>query len=347
MSAPRVLITRLSALGDCVLTLPVLCALRQHWPDAFVAWVAEPGPASVLAGHGSLDELIVVPKGWLKSPRKLWNLRRRLRSLRFDIAVDPQSLTRSAMAAWLSGAPRRIGFAAPVGRELAPWLDNERRVAEHEHVVDRQLELLRPLGIEAPAVRFSIPENPAAEQTVSEFVAGNGLQAGFVALNPGATWDSRLWPVDRYAAVARFLGAELGLRSVAVWAGAREREWAREITAGAQGHTVFAPPTSVPELTSLLRRARLYVGSDTGPMHVAAAVGTPCVGLFGTTRPEQSGPYGPQHLTLQAYYQAGTSRERRRAPNDAMRAIEVPAVCTACARILTRSDDHRLPVQAA
>lgn len=143
-----------------------------------------------------------------------------------------------------------------------------------------------------------------------------------------------MWPTESYARVVRQLDAEAGLPSVVIWAGSREREWAEAIVAQSSGGAVLAPATTLRELAALLRRACLYVGSDTGPTHLAAAVGTPCVALFGTTRPEVSGPYGSAHRCLQEYYQQGSSRERRRAANDAMRAIAWERVFEACQQVL-------------
>ena len=156
--APRILIARLSAIGDVVQTMPVACALREHFPGAFLAWVAQRG-AELLAGHEALDELVALPRGWLKSPRIVWQLRRRLRAMKFDIAIDAQGLTKAAIVAWLSGARRRIGVGGIWGRELSPWLNTETVDTGDPHAVDRNLGLLRPLGIESPTVRFRVPEH--------------------------------------------------------------------------------------------------------------------------------------------------------------------------------------------
>ncbi len=123
-TSPRILLVRLSAIGDVVHGLPVLCALRDALPRAFMAWVVEGRTAELLRGHRALDELIALPRGWLKSPREVLALRRRLRALRFDTTIDLQGLTKSAVAAWLSGAVRRIGFDGRDGRELSRWLNN-------------------------------------------------------------------------------------------------------------------------------------------------------------------------------------------------------------------------------
>lgn len=333
-ASPRILISRLSAVGDCILTMPLACAIRRNFPRAFIGWVVQPGAAPLLEGHPCVDRLIVVAKGWLKSPPELMRLRRDLRELNFDIALDPQSLSRSAIAAWLSGAPHRIGLARPQGRELAPLLNNQTVSPRTVHVATRQLELLRPLGVDDREVRFELPIRREAAERVKTLIEKSHLQNGFAAINPGAGWDSRLWPAERFGRVARYLGEMRQLPSLAVWSGGRERAWAETIVAHAGGHAVMAPETTLLELAAIAAAARLFVSSDTGPMHLAAAVGTPCVSLHGPTRPEVSGPFGPQHQTVQAFYQDGSGRQRRGSDNRAMLAISVEDVGRACLKIL-------------
>jgi lipopolysaccharide heptosyltransferase I len=334
MKSPRILIVRLSAIGDAIQTMPVACALRERFPDAFLAWAVESRAAVLLRGHEALDELIELPRGWLKSPGGVWRLRRRLRDLQFDTTIDVQSLTKSAILARLSAAKRRIGFGNPGGRELSKWFNNQRVDPNATHVVDRYLELLRPLGIESPAVRFQVPEpevdRVAAERTISEL----GIAAGFAVINPGAGWPSKLWPTDRYAAVARHLGDAWHLPTLVVWAGEAERAMADEI-ANAAGTTVqIAPPTTLPQLAAIARRAKLFIGSDTGPLHLAAAVGTPCVGLYGPWPAARHGPYGPQNIALQKVFFEGSARARRTAPAIYMESITREMVCEACDRIM-------------
>lgn len=326
----RILICRTSAIGDCVLTMPMLCALRDHFPGAYIAWIVERGAAPLLKDHACLDQLIVVQKGWMKSFRQVREVRRQLRALRFDIAIDPQSLTKSSLAAWLSGAPDRIGFARPRGRELSVWLNTDLIQPTVPHLVDAQLQLLAPLGVVEPRVRFAMPRDEAAEMAIHEALCVQHLGCPFVTMNVGAGWNSRLWPPQQYGRVAKHLGQRHRIPSLVVWAGEKERSWAEEVVTHSGGNAVLAPPTKLTELTALLRRSRLYVGSDTGPMHIAAAVGTSCVALFGTTLPEQSGPYGDHHVAVQARFQSGTARQRRSASNDAMREISVESVCAAC-----------------
>jgi lipopolysaccharide heptosyltransferase I len=335
-SSPRILVVRLSAIGDVIHGLPVLNALREAFPTAFLGWVVEGRAATLLEGHPALDALINVPRGWLKSPRAVWQLRGQLRKLNFDTTIDVQGLTKSAVAAWLSGAPRRIGFDGAKGRELSRWLNTELVPSTATHIVDCNLELLRPLGIESPTVRFELPERAEDRATAERMIRRVGLEKGFVLINPGAGWPSKLWPADRFAAVAQHFGRTWHLPSVVVWAGKQEQALAHQIVANSQGYAWQAPATSLLELASLARRARLFVASDTGPLHLAAAVGTPCVGLFGPMPAERNGPYGPQHIAIQAVHFEGTSRQRRNAPRDVMEAISIETVCETCDRVLQR-----------
>jgi lipopolysaccharide heptosyltransferase I len=333
MESPRILIVRLSAIGDAIQTMPVACALRERFPDAFLAWAVESRAAALLRGHQALDELIELPRGWLKSPACVWQFRRRLHDLRFDMAIDVQSLTKSAILAWISGAKRRIGFGNPGGRELSKWFNNDRVDPKSTHVVDRYVELLRPLGIESPTVRFQVPERNEDRETAERIIRDLGLETGFAIINPGAGWPSKLWPTERYAAVAAHLNAACHLPTLVVWAGPAERAMADKIAAaGPMVH--IAPSTSLPELAALARRARLFIGSDTGPLHLAAAVETPCVGLYGPWPASRHGPYGPRNISLQKMIFEGSARERRTAPPIYMESITTEMVCEACDRIV-------------
>jgi heptosyltransferase I len=336
MKSPRILIVRLSAIGDAIQTMPVACALRERFPEAFLAWAVESRAAALLRGHEALDELIELPRGWLKSPGGVWRLRRRLRDLQFDTAIDVQSLTKSAVLAWLSGAKRRIGFGNPGGRELSKWFNRQRVDPKATHVVDRYLELLRPLGIESPTVRFQVPEHEADHAAAERITGPLGTAAGFAIVNPGAGWPSKLWPTDRYAAVARHLADAWHLPTLVVWAGQSERAMADQIAAA--GPEVFiAPPTTLPELAALARRAKLFIGSDTGPLHLAAAVATPCIGLYGPWPAARHGPYGPKNIALQKMFFEGSARARRTASPIYMESIATEMVCEACNKIMTGS----------
>ena len=349
--SPRILICRLSAIGDCIHTMPLVHALRNEYPGAYLCWLVQPGGASLVRLLPELDEVLTVTRSQLQSPWQLSVIRRTLQDRQFDLAVDPQGLSKSALPAWLSGAPRRIGFARGQAREVAPWLYTDRVAARSSHVVDKCLELLGPLGISQPQVRFGLRLDDQAGSQIERFLQQAQLDQ-YAVLNPGAGWDSKLWPASSYAEVACHLWQRHRLASLVVWSGRRERDWAEQIRGMAvsqlgserpgagrgstAGPVILAPDTSLPELAALLARATLFVGSDTGPLHLAAAVGTACVGMYGPTLPAHCGPYGDQHVALQAYYQAGSSRERRGSDNRAMRAITPQQTAAACDQLLER-----------
>jgi ADP-heptose:LPS heptosyltransferase len=283
--------------------------------------------------------LIELPRGWLKSPRAVFAIAKQLRGMKFDIALDLQGLTKSALLARLSGAKRRLGLVRSdyEGRELSTWLNTELVDPESSHVVQRGLELLKPLGIEAANASFRLPRDEAADATAAKLVRERGLGAGFVIVNTGAGWPSKVWPAERYAAVARYLGSQRHLPTIVTWAGEAEQKMADQIIIRAGGHAQLAPPTSLVELAALARRARLFIGSDTGPLHIAAAVGTPCVGLYGPMPASRCGPYGEQHIALQNALPAEKLRNRKRASNDLMLLIAAEEVCAACDEILDRA----------
>ncbi|MDP6446826.1 MAG: glycosyltransferase family 9 protein [Pirellulaceae bacterium] len=327
---PRILIVRLSAIGDCVLTTPLLCALRRQFPHAFISWVVQSNCADVLRGHPCLDELIEVDRGFAKSPSRLWKLRRELQLRRFDVSIDPQGLFKSSVVAWLSGAPQRIGNAGALAREGSDWFNNTCLTTHSDHVVDHQLELLAPLGVRAGEVEFRLPLGDQARRTVGRFIMDRGFEQ-YAILNPGAAWESKVWPVEYYGQLAQRLAGD-GIPCVIAWGGKKERAWAEQVVSHAGVNAVLAPATTLGEFAALAARATFFVGSDTGPLHIAAAVGTNCISLHGTTEPHKSGPYGHGHTPIQEFYQGGTTRQRRTAPNDAMRAIAVDRVYDACLR---------------
>jgi lipopolysaccharide heptosyltransferase I len=340
--SPRILIVRLSALGDVIHGLPVACALRATIPNATIGWVVEGRNADLIDGHPAIDHLIRAPRGWLKSPSTVFKLRRQLRAFQFDVTVDLQCLTKSAIAAWLSGAKRRIGKAGTHGRELSKWFHNELVAVEGEHVIDHYLDMLRPLGIDSPRVRFDLPEEDADADMAEHLMRSHRMvPRRFAILNPGAGWNSKIWPPERYGEVARRLLADFGMPSLAVWGVPEEQPLAEAIVAASRGAAKLAPPTTVPQLASLCRRAALFLGSDTGPMHLAVAVGTPTISLHGPSRAEWCGAYGRHNIRLQARYEDGSSIERRQANDSAMRAISIDMAYAACRELLDRSPLRR------
>lgn len=337
--SPRVAIVKLSSLGDVVHALPVAAALRAHAPDARLTWIVERREAPVLRDHPALDEIVVVdtrawrrvgsPPAVLALARTLLDLRRRLRAGRFDVAIDVQGLLKSGVLTAATGARRRIGFAAGRCREPVNALFTNHRVTPPpgaRHVVDQYLALLEPLGVRAPRVEFRLARDDGAEARIEEFFATCGLKSRqrVVVLNPGAGRPAKRWPPERFRALAERLSQDATASPLVVW-GPGELAVAREIvevaTTRPGPRAALAPATDLPGLVAVLRRASVVVGGDTGPLHLAAALGTPCVGLYGPTVAERNGPYGPGHRTLQS-------------PDGALAAIEVDAVFQAVIDVL-------------
>lgn len=339
----RILISRLSAIGDCIVTMPLASALKRQWPNCEITWVVDCAASQLLDKHGSVDHVIRVKKGFLKRPSDVLKLRSQLREQSFEIAIDPQGLTKSGIVSWISGAKVRIGFQPPQAREIAPWFYTNAVERTAPHVVDAYLELLAPLGVANQKVDFNIPAEPEAETFAETQLAGLVGGCRFAVINPGAGWMSKVWPVERYAAVANYLMEEHSLPSVVVWAGSEEQAWADQIVRESNGGALKAPATNLLQLSSILRRSAMFIGSDTGPMHLASAVGTPCIAMFGPTLPEEVGPYGPGHIKLQEKYQSGSARQRRAADNSAMAAIPASMVCKAATQILTTKAEPAMP----
>jgi lipopolysaccharide heptosyltransferase I len=311
--APRICLVKLSSLGDVIHALPVARALRHARPRAHVTWVVESREAALLRDHPDVDRVLAVdtrrwrlarrPGSAATALRECRAVLRMLREARFDAVVDLQGLMKSALFVRATRAPLRVGFTAGRCREPLAALATTTRVrppGTARHVVDQYLALLGPLGVEAPAVEFHVPERPAAGRRIETFLAERGLDpaAGLVAVNPGAGRADKRWPAERFRALAERLVTEAGAPVVAVW-GPGEEMLARSIVTELPG-AVLAPATDLDELSELLRRCRLVVAGDTGPLHLAAALGTTCLGLFGPTRGERNGPYGPRHVVIQS-----------------------------------------------
>jgi heptosyltransferase-1 len=307
--APRIALVKLSSLGDVIHALPVAATLRTARPQARLTWIVERREAALLAGHPALDEVIVADtRGWRRARRPAAlraaladaaALRRRLAAARFDVAVDLQGLLKSGVLAAATRAPLRIGFAAGWGREPLSALFTNRRVmppAAARHVVEQYLALLAPLGITERRLEFALPVTPAAETAMDEWLAAAGLKphGRLVVLNPGAGRPDKRWPVAHFADLARRLH-DADARAVVTWGPGEEAD-ARAIAAASPA--TLAPPTDLRALPALLRRVNVMVAADTGPLHMAAALGTPCIGLYGPTSAVRNGPYGVGHRAL-------------------------------------------------
>ncbi|HLE84858.1 MAG TPA: lipopolysaccharide heptosyltransferase I [Thermoanaerobaculia bacterium] len=304
----NLLLIRTSALGDLVHTLPVLSALRRHLPEARIAWVVERVFAPLLEGHADLDQVLPVGlREWRERPfgaatrRELAAFRRALRAFRADVALDLMGNHKAGAIARLSGARRRIGLAGAERREpsSALWL-TETAPARGEHAVERALAVVARLGVPAEEPDFGGDKLLAgAPSPAGEAGALPGEERPFALLHPGAAWGNKVYPPERWARVARGLAEAAGLDCrVALSPSPAERELAGRIVAASGGAARPAEAADLPALVAWSRRARLVLGGDTGPVHLAHALGTPVVCLMGPTDPARHGPYGAPERAL-------------------------------------------------
>lgn len=346
----RLLIVRLSAMGDVIHTLTAAQALRAAFPYAEIGWLIEERWAELLcapgtprrgprsAGRPLVDWVHTVRlRDWLKSLftissieqiARVWN---DVRSARYDVAVDLQGAIRSAVLARWSGARVVYGAAEAREPEASLWY-TRRAVARGAHVVEQNLSVAEAVAQrKMTAPRVELPRDVAVEQHIAEKVAGIG---DFAILNPGAGWGAKRWPAERYGRVARAL-AEDGVRSL-LNCGPGEEELAREAEAASEG-AARAIQCSISELIALTRRARLFIGGDTGPLHLAAALQVPVVAIFGPTDPARNGPFGTRSVVLRNP-ESVTSHARRAQPEEGLLEIGVDAVVEAAHSLLAGED---------
>jgi lipopolysaccharide heptosyltransferase I len=330
-SPRRLLIVKPSSFGDIIHTLPALDALRRHWPGTCIDWLVKDEWSELLLSQPALGKMLLLPRnpsGW----RHLATL---LRQHRYDMVIDFQGLFRSGVASWLSRAPRRIGFAD--AREGSGWFYTERIACDaRAHAVDRALQLLEGVGVPArtsPRFPFSIPQASldwAAALLGRERTCGRDV----VVIHPAARWKTKCWPAENFARLADSLAAD-GARIFLV-AGAPERGQADAVSALACHPPVnLAGQCTVLELAALLEKANLVISNDSGPMHLAAALDTPVIGLFGPTDPHRVGPYGRGHMALKKQFDCSACHRSRCARNQGcMQAISVGEVIAAARSLL-------------
>lgn len=348
----RVLIVKLSSLGDVIHTLPALTALRRHWPDAHLTWLVEPAAAELLDGHPALNRVLILPRpAWRNlwrwgqgrdAARALRDFLQRLRDTPYDLILDFQGLAKSAV--WVAAARGACKLGPGPGRrrnELA-WLAYHRRAPLADpgaHAIERSLALLDALGLARLPIRYDVPIRPENEREAAERLTGLGLGQGapFVAVNPQTRWRTKNWTAAGFAAVADRL-AERGLP--VVFTGAPGDRAALDEIAAAMHSPMrrLDGQTTLKTLAALYRRARVVLSTDTGPMHLAVAVGTPVVALFGPTDPRSTGPYGAGHVVLRCGVPCSpcfqkTCRTHRVETHACMRRLAPDAVADTVARL--------------
>lgn len=295
----RVLLIKLSAIGDVVYALPVSAALHAVFPHLQLTWIVEERAAPLLQGNPHLHDVLVLPANWCGAPRTYPQLWRDLRARHFELTLDLQSNTRSALVAWASGAKYRYG--CDWLRELAPlFLRRVPRRPESRHIVDQLLDMARFLGAAVTEARFPLPQFDADDDRVTELLAEVGIAAGepFVAINPTGDALHKGWGRARWVGLLDELAGDVEVPIVLI-GGPEDRAIGQAIMAQARRPPVnLIGRTTLTELVTLLRRTTLHLAGDTGSAHLAAALGTPVISIFGRNNPERVAPYGQADLCL-------------------------------------------------
>ena len=345
----KVLIVKVSALGDIVHALPVLAYLDGLNQDLSVDWLLEKSFAPLLENHPMLRNVITLDtKRWRKagffpSIREVLKVVGQLRKEKYDVVLDLQGNSKSGLFTWLSGAPKRYGFDRQQAREILNLASTNHKVdipADCHHISKRYLRIVQSAFPSSQKVPLCGPlsVDPAAEKNVLEQLKEYGLKPNeyFVA-HYGTTWETKLWPLQQWKELIKVL-TEQGQNIILTWGNDKEREAVEAIIAKAsQGRALIWPKKPLAELIALLRLARLVIGADTGPVHIAAAVGTSTVSLFRVTDSERNGPPGENHIRLQAQMDCSPCLRKQCDLNEQCgESITVDAVVDAVGRLMIK-----------
>jgi len=332
---PRVLLVKLSSFGDVIHALPTLEALGEAFPAGQITWLVEEGFAPLLAGHPALHEVWPAPRvrpGRKVGRAELLSLLRlvgRVRSQRFDLVIDLQGLLKSALWVALAKSPRKVGYDRT--RELS-YLALTERLAPYDpeaHAVQRYLHVARYLGAPPALPRFRLGLTPCLPDSLAF------PDRPLVVLHPGARWPTKIWPAASWAHLADWLIREKGL-TVVITGSAGDRELTTQICAQMQEKSWnLAGSTTLQELAGIMTKARLAVTADTGPMHLAAALGTKVVAVFGPTAPWRTGPFGTGHRMVRLGVECSPCFKRQCPEPRCLTDLAPEMVQAACEKILS------------
>ncbi len=291
----RILVIKLRAIGDVLMSVPVVENLRETFPEARIDFLTEREPAPVLRSHPAVDEVIVFDRraveeaGPLRAAKLGWRLIREVRNRSYDLVIDLFGNPRSAIVTWLSGAQLRVGFDWRVRRRAYNVVVPSR--ASEVHEVEFNLDALRALGIEVRTKQLRFVVSGDAEAEADGFFRESRLGSRpVIALNPGGGWATKRWPIGYFSSLAERIVESVGRDVLVLW-GPGEIELAREVQRRARVPVHLLPQTDLTGLAAYIKRCEALVTNDSGPMHLAAALGVPTVAIFGPTQPELQGPW--------------------------------------------------------
>ena len=329
MPEPRFLVVRLGSLGDIVHTFPAVSALRETFPSAEIVWLTHPRWKLLVESSGLASQV------WAAETRSIPSLRKTIEALRrerWDAAIDYQGLWKSAALPFFGGVKRRIGFSSETIREFGvPVLYTERVPCSATHIADQNGELSLRAGARNPVAPFTLRVPQVDDCGIRDYLQQLGLDR-YIVLSPGGGWRSKCWPAERFGQLSQLIRDSLGLRCVVNY-GPGEDDLAlavRECSGGADPVPYNGP---LGPLMALLRNAAGIVGGDTGPLHLAIALGTPAVAIFGPTDPARNGPYRTGDIVLRAA-NVVTTHSRSDQVHPSMLQIQVDEVFDALRRRL-------------
>lgn len=334
MNLKKILIIKPSSLGDIIHSLPVLHSLKRCLPEARIHWVVAKNFAELLNGHPMIDRLWIIEKDRWKRPYKISStikefvdLGRRLREERFDLVIDLQGLLRSGLIAFLTGSPLRIGFKE--AREGSHLFYTQKVEGGREiHAVERYLKIASYIGCPPDEIVFPLPVNEEGLKT--EGLRLKERYGDYAVLVPGARWPTKRWPPERFGQLAGLLP----LKSIVI-GGKEDIGISEEVVRFSNGKAIsLAGKTGLKSLVEIIRGARLVVGNDSGPMHIAPALGIPTFAIFGPTSPLRTGPYGKNAFVIKADLDCAPCFRRRCRNTACMKSLQVEEVRSLIAEYL-------------
>jgi lipopolysaccharide heptosyltransferase I len=314
MDSHKILILRLSAVGDVIRTLPAVKALKEHYPSSFITWIVEEPSQALLESQPEVDEVILFPrKRWTRGMKSLgktwgtigemWEFIIVLRKRRFDVVLDFHGILKSGLLSFLSGSPKRIGYDRRSTKEGNFLFSNVKVKLPKERIsrFRRNLSLLKGMGLEVEELKYRLHILPEDREYIESFFKASlrSLKRPLIAIHPGSSPKAlfKRWMPDRYAQLADRLVGELSATVVFTW-GDGELEWVEGIRREMREPSLLGPKTeSLTQLGEVYRHCDLYIGGDTGPMHIASLVGIPAIVIYGPTDPLENEPFG-KHIKV-------------------------------------------------
>ena len=340
----KILIVKLSAIGDVIHTLPSLNAIRKHYPDAHITWLVEEAASNLVVRHEALDRVIISKrKQWIKSvlsPSCLKNIKeayqfiKELRDTEYDLIIDFQGLLKSGVLIALARGKRKTGFDKGMEHMEHSYIFLNERIPPvnmDNHALLRNLMLINTLGIKSKEIEYKIPISDHTRKFIDSILVRHRIKSPelLVAINPVAKWKTKLWDNRKFALLADRLIEKYNASVIFTGSQADRSTIDNIMSCMSQSAVNLAGETTLKTLAALYEKTKFLISTDTGPMHMAAAVGTPVIALSGPTAPWRTGPFGSEHKILRSGIECSPCFKRQCGTIDCMKQISVEQVMDA------------------